>query len=108
MLRVLLVDAEERVDGIDLRGHQPGEILDSPQPDARLLIAEQWALPERRERDSYVRASQSRRRRHEGRESPVTDLNLPSRIGTSIAQTSLAGLDVYLRVAIFYNRFSGT
>ena len=41
----------ERVDGIDLRGHRPGETLDLPRSEASLLIAEQWALPDRREQN---------------------------------------------------------
>jgi hypothetical protein len=39
----------ECIDGVDLRGHQPGDLLDLPAEDAHLLMAEQWAVPERRE-----------------------------------------------------------
>jgi hypothetical protein len=39
----------ERIDGIDLRNQQVGDVIDMPEPQARLLLLEQWALPERRE-----------------------------------------------------------
>ena len=39
----------ERIDGIDLSNRQVGDIIDMPEPEARLLVLEQWALPERRE-----------------------------------------------------------
>lgn len=38
------------IDGVDLRGDEPGDLLDLPAADARLLVAEQWGVPERRER----------------------------------------------------------
>jgi len=44
----------ERIDGIDLRGRQPGDLLDLSPAEARLLIAEQWAILERRERQEVV------------------------------------------------------
>lgn len=40
----------ERIDGIDLKGHQPGDLMDLPAEQARLIVAEEWAIPERRER----------------------------------------------------------
>jgi hypothetical protein len=40
----------EFIDGVDLRGHEPGDVLDLPPENARLLVVEQWAVPERRER----------------------------------------------------------
>lgn len=39
----------ERIDGIDLRNRQVGDVIDMPEPQARLLVLEQWALLERRE-----------------------------------------------------------
>ena len=36
----------DRIDGIDLREHQPGDLLDLPTGDARVLIAEEWATRE--------------------------------------------------------------
>ena len=44
----------ERIDGIDLRGREPGDLLDLSTGDARLLVAEQWAIPERRERQEPI------------------------------------------------------
>jgi hypothetical protein len=41
----------EEIDGVDLRGHHPGDVLDLPVNDARLIMAEQWAIPERREQE---------------------------------------------------------
>lgn len=40
----------ERIDGVDLSGRKAGDVLDLPPFEARLLMAEQWAMPERRER----------------------------------------------------------
>jgi hypothetical protein len=48
-MRVLLRrKLAECIDGIDLSGHKVGDVLELPSPEARLLIAEQWAVPERR------------------------------------------------------------
>jgi hypothetical protein len=38
----------DRIDGIDLQGREPGDVLELPTPEARLLLAEAWAIPERR------------------------------------------------------------
>lgn len=40
----------ERLDGVDLSGWAVGDTMDLPPREARLLLAEQWAAPERRER----------------------------------------------------------
>ena len=45
----------DEVDGVDLRGHSVGDALDLPPRQAGLLLAEQWALPERRERDRLTK-----------------------------------------------------
>ena len=39
------------LDGIDVRNRRAGDVLDLPDAEARLLIAEQWAIPERRSTD---------------------------------------------------------
>lgn len=52
----------ECVDGIDLSGYRPGDVLDVPAHHAELLIAERWAVRVARSR-LEVRAS-SRRERH--------------------------------------------
>lgn len=36
------------LDGVDLSNNDVGEVVDLPAPEARLLIAESWAIPERR------------------------------------------------------------
>lgn len=41
----------ERIDGVDLSGHNVGDVLDLPSRDARLLMAEDWAKPDRRVRN---------------------------------------------------------
>jgi hypothetical protein len=38
----------ENIDGVDLADHVVGEMLDLPQEEAQLLLAEKWALPDRR------------------------------------------------------------
>jgi hypothetical protein len=38
----------EQIDGIDLAGRAPGDLLDLSPEQARLIVAEQWAIPERR------------------------------------------------------------
>jgi hypothetical protein len=42
------------VDGIDLRGHQAGDVLDLRTADAGVLLAEGWATPARRAADLPV------------------------------------------------------
>ena len=39
------------LDGIDVRNRRAGDVLDLPDAEAQLLIAEQWAIPERRSTD---------------------------------------------------------
>ena len=41
----------ERLDGIDLRSYEVGDTLELSRIDARLMLAERWAKPERRKRD---------------------------------------------------------
>ncbi len=44
-VRLLLVRKfADRVDGVDLSGHLPGDVLTVPPHDAALLIAEGWAV----------------------------------------------------------------
>ena len=40
----------ERIDGIDLRLAKPGDLLDLSAAEAHILVAEEWAVRERRER----------------------------------------------------------
>ena len=41
----------DTIDGVDLRGHEVDEVFDVPTRDARLLVAEEWAIAERRSAD---------------------------------------------------------
>jgi len=51
----------ERIDGIDLSPYTTGDTLDLEGADARLLLAEGWAIPERRvERRQYVSLASDR------------------------------------------------
>jgi hypothetical protein len=50
----------EAIDGVDLSGHQVGDLLDLPVRDARMLIAEGWAAP--CERESAVDVVRNRNR----------------------------------------------
>jgi len=48
-MRLLLTQKfAERIDGVDLRAHEVGDVIDLPVSDGRLLIAERWAIVERR------------------------------------------------------------
>ena len=51
----------ERIDGVDLSGRSVGDTLDLPARDARLLLAEEWAAPERRraEQESAINGRRS-------------------------------------------------
>jgi hypothetical protein len=42
----------ECIDGVDLTGRHVGDVMDLEPRDARLLVAERWAMPERRKRSS--------------------------------------------------------
>lgn len=51
-MRVRLVrKLAEAIDGVDLRGHDVDEVFDVSPRDARLLVAEEWAIAERRSAD---------------------------------------------------------
>jgi hypothetical protein len=49
------------MDGIDVAGHQVGDVLDLAPADARLLLAEHWAIPERRRECGPAPARERRR-----------------------------------------------
>ena len=53
----------ERIDGVDLGTREVGDILDLPAEKARLLVAEEWAMPDRRSRSV---PSGAERRRADG------------------------------------------
>ena len=41
----------EEIDGVDLKDRQVGDVLDLHEEEAHLLLAEEWAMPERRAAD---------------------------------------------------------
>jgi hypothetical protein len=51
----------ERIDGIDLRSYAVGDTIDVSITEARILIAEEWAQPERRMKPRSSRNSRGRR-----------------------------------------------
>lgn len=51
----------DMVDGIDLRGHEAGDVLDLRTADAGVLVAEGWATPARRAADLTFRSPRARR-----------------------------------------------
>ena len=56
------------VDGIDLSSHEVGDVFDLPPEQARLVIAENWAIAERRM--SHNSSSEHRRRVDDQRPDP--------------------------------------
>lgn len=49
------------LDGIDVSGHQVGDVIDLAPPEARLLLAEEWAMPERRHTEGSPPGEERRR-----------------------------------------------
>ncbi len=45
---VLVRKLAERMDGIDVRAHRVGDVLNLSGAEAQLLVAEHWAIPDRR------------------------------------------------------------
>jgi hypothetical protein len=56
----------EKIDGVSLAGCEPGDVLELDSIEARLLIAEQWAIPERR-RELSEASDRPTRREVQGR-----------------------------------------
>lgn len=56
------------MDGIDVTANRVGDVLDLTVAEARLLIAEQWATPERRRERSAPPAPERRRTNLQPRE----------------------------------------
>jgi len=44
----------DRIDGVDLKAHAVGDVIDLPALHGHLLLAEEWAILERREKDLPV------------------------------------------------------
>jgi hypothetical protein len=49
------------LDGIDVRDCRPGDVIDLPPDEAQLLVAEEWAHPERRVSDEPMPFGERRR-----------------------------------------------
>jgi|RhiMethySRZTD1v2_1073278.scaffolds.fasta_scaffold11957_1 hypothetical protein len=51
----------ERIDGINLGASRVGDVLELSEPEARLLIAEDWATPRERRREQSPNIQHDRR-----------------------------------------------
>ena len=64
----------QKIDGVDLSANAVGDVLELKAKDASLLVAEGWAIPERRarsrENDGQSVASDSHRRKGGGKQRP--------------------------------------
>lgn len=49
---VLIRKLADEIDGVNVRDYRPGDVVDVPLREARLLVLEEWAIPDRRERQS--------------------------------------------------------
>jgi hypothetical protein len=61
----------ECIDDVDLSGRKIGDVLDLPPREAALLIAEQWALPDRRETSASKPPKERRRSNTPGSDESV-------------------------------------
>ena len=60
-----------RIDGVDICAHRVGDIMDLPPREARLLLAEEWAIDRERRGESHpVRVD---RRRTPSTSTPFND-----------------------------------
>lgn len=44
----------EQLDGVDVSARREGDVLDLSAHDAKMLVEERWAIPERRERSESI------------------------------------------------------
>jgi hypothetical protein len=79
----------EMIDGIDLTGHDVGDVLDLPETKARLLLAEQWAFIERRAGDRAAHPRQFMRRSCD-REEPAADASSAAAASSSNSRSIAA------------------
>jgi hypothetical protein len=42
----LMLKFADRIDDVDLQGCEVGDVLELPEAEARLLVAERWAVPD--------------------------------------------------------------
>lgn len=66
----------DRLDGIDLSKHRVGDVLDLPAGDAQLIIAEEWAVPDRR----FLSGPSPHKRRADDRPAQGSRFRLPLRL----------------------------
>jgi hypothetical protein len=62
-----------RLDGIDVSPHNVGDIVDLPPDEARLLLAEEWAIDRERRRRQVRDMAEDRRRKPTVRLRPSED-----------------------------------
>ena len=80
------------LDGVDVSDRQVGDVLDLPAADARSLVAEQWAIPDRRRQ--HIRAvSPERRRATDADASPVPSAERASASGAPHAGLRVARVE---------------
>ena len=85
-MRVVLIrKLANRLDGVDVSDRQVGDVLDLPADDARTLVAERWAISDRR-RDHIRALGPQRRRAADAEASPA-----PSADGASASRAQHAG-----------------
>ena len=58
---VLTCKLADSMDGVDVAAHQVGDVLDLTAAEARMLVAERWAIPDRRRRRGAAPAVERRR-----------------------------------------------
>jgi len=58
---VLTRKLADAMDGVDVAAYQVGDVLDLTAAEARLLVAEHWATPERRRASGAPPAAERRR-----------------------------------------------
>jgi hypothetical protein len=64
MVKVRLIrKLAQWIDGVDLTGRAVGEVVDLPETEARLLVAEEWATTRERRRARADHAPRKDRRR---------------------------------------------
>jgi hypothetical protein len=59
---VLIRKLAKEMDGVNVARHTVGDVLDLPPREANMLIAEQWATPERRHAQAAIAGPDRRAR----------------------------------------------
>ncbi len=101
-MRVRLVRKfAEKIDGIDLHGRVVGDVLDLPSMEAGILIAEEWAAPERRATDRTPPAAPPHKPAASSESNPMVGASAPqpcAECGSEQVKVALAaGAVVYYR-----------